>query len=291
MKIEVLTPARWIDHALFDAFNSLLAAHGHSVSAPSSCFVQQGQLAGRDDIRHQALQKALDTSPADILWAGRGGYGAMRLLPWLRPAAQAKILIGYSDICTLMFGALGHNITSIHGAMPVDLATKGSDNILAALELAGQVHQSGKGQERHHTLQSLTSGDIQAPVYAVNLAVLSALIGTPWQPDLPNHILCIEDVGEYKYALDRLFWRLAHSALAPKIKGLVLGGFTDLEDNEIAWGAEPADMARHYFKDIPIASHLPIGHGQENKPLLQGETGQLMVRPNTANLTLTGLSG
>lgn len=286
MRITITAPARWIEPARYDRFAALAEAAGFTVAADPQVFEQAGQLAGDDKVRAAALMAALNDPQTDIVWAARGGYGAMRLLPLLTVPERPVILAGYSDITTLMFGALGPSVTCLHAAMPVDLEIKPQDGVAAALA-ALRARVSGTGPEPEaHCLAPLRKGNAEAPVFAANLAVLTALLGTKWAPVLPPHILILEDVGEYKYALDRLFWRLSQSPLAPAIRGLVLGDFTALEDNEIPWGAEPSEMALDHFPDVPVAARFPLGHGDQNMPVWQGRRGTLTVSGESAEIRL-----
>ena len=54
------------------------------------------------------------------------------------------------------------------------------------------------------------------PVIALNLTILSALIGTPLMPDLSGHVLMLEEVSEHLYAIDprREMWALARHRLS-----------------------------------------------------------------------------
>lgn len=286
MKTEVLAPARWITQEKAGAFAHVL--DGKAVSFNEQCFVQDGQLAGDDATRATALKEAM-ACDAEVLWAARGGYGAMRILPGLEVPSAEKIFIGYSDMCALQFGVLGDKVTAIHGAMPIDAdGVKDEGNITQAHALAGQWLDKGFCKPRRYAVHKLQAGEVDAPCYAVNLAVLCALLGTPYEPQLPDHILCLEDVGEYYYAADRLFWRLAQSRLRSSIKAIVLGDFTAMEDNEVPWGQSIAEIAAHHLPDVPMATGLPLGHGRVNVPIVQGEIAQLKVRPDGGTLSLSG---
>lgn len=62
-----------------------------------------------------------------------------------------------------------------------------------------------------HPLEDTTpliKGEVTAPVFAATLAVLCALAGTPYFPDLNGHILVLEDIGEETSAIDRMLWQL-----------------------------------------------------------------------------------
>ena len=291
MKIEVVAPARWITREIYQQFEQMMNAEGCESAASEQCFVQTGQLAGSDEARAAAFIKAMQGNSSDIIWAARGGYGAMRLLPLLaKLSAKKKIFIGYSDVCAVQLSdVLGEGMIAIHGAMPIDAESKDSGNISKVLALARQVKNTGQGGARAYGLETVRAGAVEAPVIVSNLAVLCALLGTAYEPNLPDHILCLEDVGEYYYALDRLLWRLAQSKLRSSIKGIVLGDFTDMEDNDVPWGQSVAEMVAHHFTGIPVAQGLPVGHSKVNVPVIQREKCVLDVSGGSASLQLQGV--
>jgi muramoyltetrapeptide carboxypeptidase len=62
-----------------------------------------------------------------------------------------------------------------------------------------------------------------------NLTVLTALMGTGYLPDFDGCILCIEDVHEEVYRVDRMLTQLSLAGVLRQIKGLVFGRCTDCE--------------------------------------------------------------
>jgi muramoyltetrapeptide carboxypeptidase len=288
-RIRVVAPARWVTEELAEAFVERMARWGAAVDVDPQCFKRDGQLAGSDAVREKALAAALADEELDVVWAARGGYGALRLLDRLakRPAPKAKVFVGYSDITAIQQQLWGSGATAVHAAMPHDLMTsEKAANVdyavapIAAL-LAGAPVSSPVG-----ALQAVAAGKAAAPLVPANLSVLACLIGTPFEPRWESAILCLEDVEEYLYAIDRMVWRLAASALGARIKGIVLGEFAKTQDNEIPWGRTVAEIAALHFPGVPIAAGLPFGHGAVNMPLVVGAPARLEVEGKTARLTL-----
>ncbi len=69
-----------------------------------------------------------------------------------------------------------------------------------------------------------------------NLAILAHLSGSRSQLDTAGKILFIEDIGEYLYNTDRLLLNLKRAGMLSRIKGLICGGFTDMQDTERPFG-------------------------------------------------------
>jgi muramoyltetrapeptide carboxypeptidase len=286
--IRLVAPARWVEDDILQRFSALATAAGAKVEIAAQCALRDHQLAGPDAARAAALNDALADDSVDIIWCARGGYGAPRLLGTVDFAAaqRNKLLVGYSDITALHLRALGTTITPVHAAMPVDLRGEtGAENLDRAFHLCGEILASDVAP-RAFNLSPVRMGDGQGALIAGNLHVLATMLGTRFEPNWPDCILCVEDIGEYYYAIDRLFWRLSQSRIAPRVKGIALGDFTDNEDNEIPWGKTVEQIASLHFPNIPIAAGMPIGHGTENKPLALGAPCTLDVSDEAASLTV-----
>jgi muramoyltetrapeptide carboxypeptidase len=71
-----------------------------------------------------------------------------------------------------------------------------------------------------------------------------------------------------------------------KIKGLVIGGMTELEDTTIPFGMTVEEIVlQHFtFKKIPICFDFPAGHIDDNRALIFGKEVQMKVDDNGGNL-------
>ncbi len=286
--IRVVAPARWVEKAILGRFAALAYASGADSANRRAMHDARSPACRPDDVRAAALNEALADDAVDIIWCARGGYGAPRLLDKVdfSVARREKLLVGYSDITALQQCALGTKVRPVHGAMPFDLRhEERAENIERALHLCDEA-LSGAVPPRTFDLAPVREGEAQGALIAGNLHVLTALLGTRFEPEWADCVLCLEDVGEYLYAIDRLFWRLAQSRLAPRIKAIALGAFTDNEDNDIPWGATVEQIAALHFSTIPIATGMPVGHGDDNKPLLVGAPCTLRVEETRAALTV-----
>lgn len=287
--IRVVAPARWVEDDILQRFSALAEGAGAKVQIAPQCTMRDHQLAGPDKARAAAMNEALSDPSVDIIWCARGGYGAPRLLGRVDfdAARRPQLLVGYSDITCLHQRAFGTAaIIPVHAAMPMDLRKEnGAENLQRAFHLCGEA-LSGSVPRRSFDLSPVRPGEAEGPLMVGNLHVLAMLLGTRYEPIWPdNCILCVEDVGEYYYAIDRLFWRLSQSRLAASVRGIALGEFTDNEDNEVPWGAAVEQIAALHFPDIPIATGMPVGHGANNKPLIVAAPAKLSVG-ETATLTV-----
>ncbi|WP_165844064.1 S66 peptidase family protein [Phenylobacterium kunshanense] len=288
MKILLLAPARWVARPLLEQFRAVAEPFGFEVEIAPQNELRDHQLAGPDETRVTVLNESLNRDDVDAIWCARGGYGAGRLLPALgkRGPARPLILAGYSDITALHFALLGTSVTSLHAAMPIDLKSPEKvDNLKAAFALCRDLLSGAKVAPRAFELSTVRAGDAEGWTVAANLSVFTHLLGTPYVPKLAGAVLCLEDVGEYLYSLDRMFLHLKLAGVFDEIAGLVLGSFSDTQDNDPPWGHTIEEIAAHYYAG-PIGASLPIGHARHNQPIVLGSAGKLSCKAEGATLTL-----
>jgi muramoyltetrapeptide carboxypeptidase len=103
---------------------------------------------------------------------------------------------------------------------------------------------------------------------------LAMLCGTALMPDLAGHVVLVEEVSEYDYAVDRLFFHVtAHLA---GIAGLRLGRVSAVPENEVAFGHTTEQIAQFWCARAGIAylGRADIGHDIANKIVPFGVAAQ-----------------
>ncbi|MEN8142995.1 MAG: LD-carboxypeptidase, partial [Thermodesulfobacteriota bacterium] len=120
-------------------------------------------------------------------------------------------------------------------------------------------------------MQIMTGSTAHGRLIGGNLASLIHLLGTPHEPDWENNILVIEDVGEAPYKIDRMLTQLHLSGRLEKLAGLILGTFTDADNQEEEWSATIWERAHELTGgEIPLWVNFPSGHGTRNVTLPLG---------------------
>jgi len=236
-----------------------LRAHFPDASAVSNRF-----LAGTDEERANRFNALLKNAEIDCLLAARGGYGCGRILDlidWAALLGRQIPIIGYSDITAIHLAAYGKGCRScVAGPMLAGAFSQeesGADNSPKPQVALASLGQMLSGTPVNHALSALHEGAARGPLIPANLAVLTSLVGTPHLPDLSNCILVIEDVGEAAYRVDRYLNQLNNAGVLKRLGGLIMGQFTDCEDEE--WLPEVfADFAERI--PGPVGRGLPFGH-------------------------------
>ncbi len=234
-----------------------------SLSFHPQCFLKSGHFAGTDLERQKAFVEFANDPNLDAIWFARGGYGACRLLegllPQLNDQARRKTYLGYSDAGSILAALYGANIgAQVHGPMVSDLLR---ENGRVALERSLRYLVDGLSDGLE--LQVIPHGKYAA----FNITILSQLLGTPYQPDLSDHVLMLEEVSEHLYRIDRHMFHLTSNPEIRKIAGLRLGRCQDILPNDPAFERSEEEIVQHWcsVSGIPYLGRADIGHDADNK--------------------------
>ncbi|MDR2938540.1 MAG: LD-carboxypeptidase, partial [Prevotellaceae bacterium] len=131
------------------------------------------------------------------------------------------------------------------------------------------------------------NGVAQGKLVGGNLSIIYSLQGTPYSLLPDNAILFIEDLDEYLYHIDRMMMNLELSGALRKIKGVLVGGMSDMRDNAIPFGKNALEIIREHAEkfNIPVAFNFPAGHQKPNTALRLGAEIKLEVREEFSTLT------
>ena len=120
-----------------------------------------------------------------------------------------------------------------------------------------------------------------------NLSILFSMLATPERYTFSECILFIEDVAEHLYHIDRMLHALRKNGALNQIRGLVVGGMTDLEDTDVPFGKAIEALILDHFKyrKIPICFDFHAGHIDDNQALVFGTSVELSVYKNKRTLS------
>lgn len=264
MRIAVVAPARAIDESVAQRVEAFMALTypAHDIVFHPQCFLHEGHFAGPDAARAAAFLEVANDPAFDAVLFARGGYGSNRILesvmPQLGPAAKHKSYMGFSDIGFLLGALYARRIgRPAHGGMPVTLG------------------RNDTGETLGWALAWLIDGDRRAlepgldgrPAAAFNLSILTSLIGTQWLPDLTDHVLLIEEVGEPLYRIDRMLFQMAHATQLKGIAGVRLGAVSEVVPNTPEFAETPEQMIVRWCREmgVPYLGRAEIGHVATNR--------------------------
>lgn len=302
MKVSIIAPASAVKREYVEGAMEFLNRQGfETVAYPSALGEPFGSYSASLVQRLRDFTDAWSDPEADVVLCARGGYGCIHLLPLIPEdlvVSSPKLLVGFSDVSALH--ALMHrlSIPSLHASMAKHLAGAladpffaggnegdGSTVTLATRSLL-QVMKEGRPIPIEAPASTFNRpGSAEGKLLGGNLAVLNSLAQTPWDmlaaPADEDVILFIEDISEAIYAVERMLCRLMMAALLQKVKGLIIGRFTEYRADRNFHSME--EMIHNRLKEwnfpegIPVAYNFPTGHIEDNMPLLLGTRVRLTV--------------
>jgi len=260
--IGIVSPAGPFDPEKFMKGKTVLESMGFQTFFDEGIFQKHGFLAGTDIRRSDQVNRLFADPTVQAIACARGGYGSMRILPFLdfeTIQKHPKIFLGFSDISALLsvfYDQCG--LVTFHGPVVTTLANATEKTIMAMktaltsdapLEL---IPEDGK---------VIKPGVCSGLVAGGNLTTLCHLVGTSYAPNLKGKILLLEDVGEMPYRIDRMLTQMKLAGCFNGIAGLILGAFKECGQlNEVV------DIFNYIFEDadIPILAGFDMGHGEHN---------------------------
>ncbi len=270
-KIAVIAPSGAVyDWEKVQTGLAVWRKQGYNLSIPENLSPNWGYLAGEDSFRCEQLVNAWNDPEVQAIVCARGGYGAMRLLEkldWGELAERPKWLIGFSDITALLWAiASKRQIITLHAPVLTTLGNEPAWSVEHLFQLIQSPNYSWKLEGK-----GWGGGQVTGRLWAGNLCVASAMIGTDLMPDLTDSILAFEDIYESPYRLDRMLtqWRL--SGLLASVKGIALGRFSYTDTDLPTLTLEQMFGDRLGDLGIPIVSDLPFGHEGVNFALPVGQ--------------------
>lgn len=196
-----------------------------------------------------------------------------------------KWLVGFSDI-TLLHAHLirQYRISSIHGPMAGAFA-QGSKTKASIQSL----HETLLGKKQSYSCKpnSLNRmGAAKGMLVGGNLTLLTHAMGSSSELDTRNKILFIEDIGEYRYQIDRMMQQLKRSGKLKGLSGLVVGGFTEMKDTERPFGKSISQIIHESVQEysFPVCFDFPVSHSSKNMALKIGGDYELKVSSRSVRL-------
>ena len=253
---------------------------GNSIEA------EEHQFAGNDNLRASDFQEMLDNPKIKAIWCARGGYGTIRMLDLLDFSNfknNPKWIIGYSDVTVLHSHLHQLGFETLHAQMPVSIETKTAACVQT-------LKNSLFGNNTTITIPSEVSnvtGNAKGVLVGGNLSMLYSLCGSSSSISTKGKILFIEDLDEYLYHIDRMLQNLKRNGMLDQLEGLIIGGMTQMHDNDIPFGQSSEEIILSICNDYnyPIVFNFPAGHIKDNRALILGRKAELIISKTETILT------
>ncbi|MBE7441001.1 MAG: LD-carboxypeptidase [Flavobacteriales bacterium] len=278
-KIALISTARKITLQEIEPAISILKLWGLEPVFGKNLFKINHQFAGTTEDRIADLQETLDNPEIKAILCVRGGYGTVQLIDGIDFSTfkkQPKWIIGYSDI-TVLHNHINKNfgVSTLHATMPINFTTNTKEALESLKETlfgALPIYTT-----ENHQLNRL--GEATGELVGGNLSIIYSLTGTPSQLDTKGKILFLEDLDEYLYHIDRMMMNLKRVGMLTNLKGLIVGGMSDMKDNTVPFGKSALEIIFDAVKEYhyPVCFDFPAGHVNDNRSLIMGSEVNLVV--------------
>jgi len=284
--VAIVSTARKISSDQIIAAIKLLEKWGLNVAIGNTIGSEDHQFAGNDEARINDFQQLLNNPKVKAIWCARGGYGTVRLIDQLDFSEfkkHQKWIIGYSDITVLHSHIHNLGIETLHATMPINIekSSKLSIETLKKSLFGKNLSYETSAYEKNKL------GNAEGEIVGGNLSVLYSLLGSKSSIKTDGKILFIEDLDEYLYHIDRMLMNLKRNGYFSNLKGLIVGGMTNMHDNEIPFGKTAEEIILDCLAefDFPVVFNFPAGHLDDNRALILGRKATLEVGEIKSKIT------
>lgn len=284
--VAIVAPAGILKNkkVLIDKAKSLAESWGLKVLVGKHVFDQNNHFAGTDANRIKDFQSALDDPSIKAIWCARGGYGSVRIIDQLdftKFKQAPKWIVGYSDITVFHNHLNTLRIGTIHGMMGTSMQFDPKDNIESIATLKSALFGESLSYEIPASKYN-RMGTAEGELVGGNLSILLSMLGSKSQLDTDGKILFIEEIGEYKYAIDRMLHSLKRAGYFENLKGLIVGDMSSIKKNTTVWGSSIEQLILGVVAqyDFPVLFGFPAGHEADNRALIMGAQVAIDVSKN-----------
>ena len=287
-KIAIVSTARKISREEIALAIETFESWGLEVILGKTIGLEHHQFAGTDQERAADFQEMLDREDIKAIVCARGGYGTIRILDLLNFTgftSKPKWIVGYSDV-TILHAHINTylGIQTIHATMPINFSNNTIESINSLKNAL-----FGINYNTQFPINPLNkNGNIEGEFVGGNLSILYSILGTKSGFNADNKILFIEDLDEYLYHIDRMMMGLKRAGKLNKLKALVVGGMTQMNDNTIPFGKTAEEIITEHCKDFnyPIYFNAPFGHIDNNIAITFGKKVNLVISGSEVSINL-----
>lgn len=279
--IGIVSPSSPVEKNVLTQGIRYLEEKGFKIQFGKHVYDADRFLAGTDQDRAKDLMDFYRDPTIKAIFASRGGQGSQRLLPYLDIDVirqHPKALVGFSDTTALQLGIL--SLTGIISYTGYTLTVELSELLDGSLSscLMGRPYTIEGGTVVH-------AGSAKGPLIGGNLTLLTALLGTPFQPDFKGAILLIEEVGIEPYHVDCMLSHLDLAGVFRQVAGIVVGQFEECVSKNKNDGTV-TDVIQDWVSglSVPCLIDFPHGHGKMKSALPIG--GMVVLNANEKVLNI-----
>ena len=293
--VGLIAPGYSITQEMLERSIKEIRAMGMEPYHTQRIFGNDGYLSNTDEERTKDVMHMFTNTTVKGIFCIRGGYGCTRILDMLDfdlIAKNPKVLLGYSDITALLnafYTKIG--LVGFHGAMGPDPGSYAYNQVKTMImHPSDQLTIENYEFDEETLIDSvyeryvITPGKASGTLVGGNLSLLSAMNGTNFDIDYTDCLVCIEDVGEAPYRIDRMLTQLTATPSFKKAAGVIFGVCKgcDKKEGSDSFSLKEVIMDRIGPMGIPAVYGMSFGHIDESFTFPIGIEATL----DASNLTL-----
>ncbi|WP_420399120.1 S66 peptidase family protein [Flagellimonas sp.] len=277
--IGLIAPGYAVKPEVLEEMKSTLVDMGFIPFHTDRIHGNHGYFSDTDKERAADLNEMFTNPDVDAILCARGGYGCTRIMQMINYdniKSNPKILVGFSDVTALLNGINQETgLVTFHGPVGSTIDDDYSkQQLLAKLEspnypqtIENVVLEDKEMLENpEYERYAITTGSASGKLVGGSLSLIVALVGTPHEIDFTDAIVCIEDVEEAPYRMDRMLTQLIEGSTFKKAKGIVFGvcAGCDKDPSPSGFTLKEVLLDRIAPLNIPAAYGMSFGHVPNN---------------------------
>lgn len=256
----------------YELAHESLAALGFRVREGRHLRARRGHFAGTDEQRAADLNELFADPGVHGLMAVSGGSGGTRILDRIDYAAirrEPKVLCGFSDLTAVLNAVQARTgLVTFHAPMAASEWNEYSVSSFRATVMEGRLLTLANPKPatdvlapREGRTRTLRGGRASGVLAGGNLAVLAAMAGSAYWPVFDGAVLCLEEVNEHLYRVDRLLSTLKLAGALDRLAAVVIGAFTNCTPGE-GYGTLTLDeILDDYFAGLGVPVYIGASFG------------------------------
>lgn len=236
----------------------------------------------------EQIHRACADGGTDMILALRGGYSAMKSLPFIDfdlIKRHPKIIAGFSDLTALINPIHERTgMVTLHAPMVANLKNPTAFTV-------GSFMNAVKGYPEKNLFKGAPvkvyrHGSAAGTLKGGNLITLTALIDTDWEMETEGSILFLEEVDEKPHKVDRYLTQWILAGKFRGVRGIILGDFRGIKGREVF-----DILASQMELDFPVVHCPHIGHVTDMITMPVGAEVELDTRKKQLAIRSMNLPG
>ncbi|HBD63186.1 MAG TPA: LD-carboxypeptidase [Clostridiales bacterium] len=251
-----------------DLSKKFLEDKGYKVKMASCTYKSlHGYKAGTGAERAKDINEMFADKEVKAIFCIRGGDTSSHVIDKIDldiVKKNPKIFVGYSDVTNLnIYFNQKADMVTFHGPMVKsnmigDFDDFSRESFESALNMDNELYlKNPEGQD----FKVICDGKAEGTVVGGNLALITSMIGTPYEIDTKDKVLFFEDIYENVTRVDRMLYQLKFSNKINDAAAIIIGDFSDCENpRDPSYGID--ELLKDFFEDLdkPVMYNIKCGH-------------------------------